>query len=445
MSEAAAAIRVDGLSKKFRLFASPRDRLKEALHPFGKSYHRDFWALKGVSFEIPKGQSVGILGRNGSGKSTLLRILASVLPPTHGAVRVEGRIAALLELGAGFHPEFTGRENAILQGTIFGYSRAEIERLLPGIEAFANIGSFFDQPVKIYSSGMFLRVAFSTAINVDPDILIIDEALAVGDVRFTVRCVERLLELRDRGVTILLVSHYPELIVRLCQRGIILDHGRLIFSGPAREAADRYYEVMFSDGLPAAGEILHERQEPLPAPGAPPPPPPPQPEDAFQAFVAESVEGDNCVTRRSYNVEERRVDSGRAVIVDFRVTVDGDADAVRIKPGAVLEVFVKAKALSPIATPVFGYTVWSASSIRIAGSNSHINPACFEIRAEPPFYSCRFRLLNRMGEDNYFLDIGFVELAGATYTMLQTRQRMIHMVAEPTPWFQGAADLGLPL
>jgi lipopolysaccharide transport system ATP-binding protein len=441
MSETAAAIRVDGLSKKFRLFASPRDRLKEALHPFGKSFHRDFWALDGVSFEIPKGQSVGILGRNGSGKSTLLRILASVLSPTEGRVEVGGRVAALLELGAGFHPEFTGRENAVLQGTIMGYSRAQIERRLPQIEAFANIGNFFDQPVKIYSSGMFLRVAFSTAINVDPDILIIDEALAVGDVRFTVRCVERLLELRDRGVTILLVSHYPELIVRLCQRGIILERGQLIFSGPAREAADRYYEVMFSDGMPAAGEILHERQETLPAPDVQPGLPP----DPFAAFAAEAVEGDNCVTRRSYNTEERRVDSGRAVIVDFRVIVDGDTDVVRIKPGAVFEVFVKARALAPIAQPVFGYTVWSASSIRIAGSNSHINPARFEIRAEPPFYACRFRLHNRMGEDNYFLDIGFVELAGGTYTMLQTRQRMIHLVAEPTPWFQGAADLSEPL
>ncbi len=168
------AISVKDVSKKHRLFESARDRLKEALHPFSKRYHQEFWALQDVSFEILSGQTVGILGRNGSGKSTLLQIIAGVMQPTSGAVIVKGRISALLELGAGFNPEFTGRENSTFQAEVMGLSREEIHRKLPEIENFADIGAFFDQPTKVYSSGMFVRVAFAAAINVDPDILIID-------------------------------------------------------------------------------------------------------------------------------------------------------------------------------------------------------------------------------------------------------------------------------
>jgi lipopolysaccharide transport system ATP-binding protein len=437
------AVRAEGLAKKFRLFDSPRDRLKEALHPFGKAYHQDFWALKDVGFEIPKGQSLGILGRNGSGKSTLLRILASVLSPTEGKVEVNGRVAALLELGAGFHPDFTGRENAILQSTVLGYSRTEINRRLPEIESFANIGEFFDRPVKMYSSGMFLRVAFSTAINVDPDIIIIDEALAVGDARFTVACIERLLELQKRGVTLLLVSHYPDLIVRLCERAILLDQGRLIFLGAAREAGERYYDVMFREGIPAAAATLHQRQErPKPAglsadDGCL--------DERFKAFTADTDDMDKCVTRRSYNVDERRVDSGRAVILDYNILGTDELDPVSIRHGVVLDIFVKVKLLDDVEAPLIGYAIWSANNVQISGSNSHINPEGFELVERAPYLFCRFRVYNRLSAGSYFVDIGVTDLDDGRYALLQTRQRLIHVIVEPTPWFTGLCDIGAAL
>src|SRR5438309_2988964 len=206
------AVSLSDLTKKYRLFSTPMERLKESFHPLRKRYHKEFWALKGISFDIKKGQVVGILGRNGSGKSTLLQIIASVLQPTSGTVTVNGRVSALLELGDGFNPEFTGRQNVLLNGAIMGVSRDEMSARMPSVIAFAEIGEFFDQPIKIYSSGMFVRLAFAAAIHVDPDILIIDEALAVGDAKFQHKCFQHLAELRKGGKTILFVTHSTSLV-----------------------------------------------------------------------------------------------------------------------------------------------------------------------------------------------------------------------------------------
>jgi len=212
------AISVTHVSKKFRLFASPRERLVEALHPLRKQYHREFWALREVSFDVMKGEIIGVLGRNGSGKSTLLQIICEVMQATTGSVQVNGKISALLELGAGFNPEFSGRENVILNGAIMGFSRSEMIERMPAIEAFAEIGEHFDQPVKTYSSGMFVRVAFAAAIHVDPEILIIDEALSVGDAAFQHRCFQRIREFVEQGKTILFVSHSVDTMLRMQAR-----------------------------------------------------------------------------------------------------------------------------------------------------------------------------------------------------------------------------------
>ena len=227
------------MSKKFRLFASPKERFLEALHPFRKQYHREFWALRDVSFQVQRGEIVGILGRNGSGKSTLLQVICSVMQATSGEVRVNGRIAALLELGAGFNPEFTGRDNVILSGAIMGFSRKEMLRRLPEIEAFADIGEFFNQPVKTYSSGMFVRVAFAAAIHVDPDILVVDEALAVGDAKFQRKCLLQIEKIRASGAAILFVSHSLETITSLCSRAIILENGALVSDGEPKAVAEK--------------------------------------------------------------------------------------------------------------------------------------------------------------------------------------------------------------
>ena len=200
-------IKIENLSKVYKLYNSPVDRLKESLHPLRKQYHHDFYALNNVSFEIKKSESVGIIGKNGSGKSTLLKILTGVLTPTSGTVKVNGKVSALLELGAGFNPELSGIENVYFNGMLMGYTREDMAERLDEILSFADIGNFVHQPVKTYSSGMFVRLAFAVAINVDPDILIVDEALAVGDIKFQRKCFLKIEELRKSNKSILFVSH----------------------------------------------------------------------------------------------------------------------------------------------------------------------------------------------------------------------------------------------
>lgn len=234
------AISVKNLSKKYRLYDSPKHRLKEALHPFKKKFHREFWALRNVSFELKKGDSIGIIGKNGSGKSTLLQMLCGVLQPTDGEIIVNGRISALLELGAGFNPDFTGKDNAYMNGAIKGYTREEMDEKFQDIAQFADIGDFINQPVKTYSSGMYVRLAFATAVIFDPDILIIDEALAVGDLRFQKKCREKMNEFKSRGITIILVSHSMSDISTMCQTALFLKNGEPVLIGPASEAINAY-------------------------------------------------------------------------------------------------------------------------------------------------------------------------------------------------------------
>lgn len=205
-----------------------------------KRYHRDFTALNDVSFDIKKGETIGIIGRNGSGKSTLLQLICGVLIPTSGRVRVNGRISALLELGAGFNPEFTGRENVIFQGALLGMERCEMLRRLDNIVAFAEIGDFLDQPVRTYSSGMFVRLAFATAIHVDPEILVVDEALSVGDIDFQAKCLMHMRNLMDSGITVLFVSHSMQAISANCSRVLLLEHGRTAFDGQPDAAIERH-------------------------------------------------------------------------------------------------------------------------------------------------------------------------------------------------------------
>ena len=221
------------------MYRRPSDRLRELL-PASAPVHQDFWALRDINFSVEKGETLGLVGPNGCGKSTLLQIVSGILQPTSGRVVTRGRIAALLELGAGFNPEFSGRENVFLNGVIMGLSRAEIEKAMPAIERFAEIGEFMERPVKEYSSGMYVRLAFSTAIHVDPEILIVDEALAVGDAVFANRCVRKFQELRERKITVLFVSHDLGLVKQLSDRAILLLNGRMEAEGAPKDVINRY-------------------------------------------------------------------------------------------------------------------------------------------------------------------------------------------------------------
>lgn len=267
------ALRVENVSKQYRIYATPADRLKESLTRGRMKRHQEFWALKDISFEIEKGTTTGIIGPNGSGKSTLLQIITGTLEPTHGDVFYDGRIAALLELGAGFNPEFTGLENCYLNASLLGFSRRETDALLPEIERFAEIGQFIHQPVKTYSSGMYVRLAFSIAISASPDILIVDEALAVGDAIFQHRCMRRIKEMQESGVTIFFVSHDPNAIRALCSRAILLNGGQAIADGDPPDVLNRYQKIImareeaFDTGAAQSGastvpDVLRENERP---------------------------------------------------------------------------------------------------------------------------------------------------------------------------------------
>ncbi len=254
MSSEKLAIRISNLSKCYQIYDAPRDRLKASVYPrlqrlIGtppKQYSREFWALKDVSLEINKGEAIGIVGRNGSGKSTLLQLICGILSPTSGSMKTRGRISALLELGSGFNPDFTGRENVFINGAILGLSQEEIEARFEGIAAFADIGDFIEQPVKTYSTGMMMRLAFSVAVIVDPDILIIDEALAVGDALFQRKCFAKINNFMEDGKTVLFVSHSIDAVTQLCQRALLLDAGEVILDAKPKLIRPFYFKILYS-------------------------------------------------------------------------------------------------------------------------------------------------------------------------------------------------------
>lgn len=275
------AISVKNLSKMYRIYDSPKDRLKEIFYPFKKKRHTEFWALKGISFDIDRGEAFGIIGRNGSGKSTLLQIICGILQKTSGKIVKNGRISALLELGTGFDPEFTGRQNVYMNGALMGLTREDLDIAIDDILGFAEIGDFIDQPMKFYSSGMYIRLAFSCAVNMKPDILIVDEALSVGDVFFQQKCFKLIKEIIQRGTTCIFVSHDTTTIMNLCSRSLLLVNGQTEYVGPSSSVVSRYFSrykktiahdkenyiktVSVDDGLPKEEEIIENNV--LPANG----------------------------------------------------------------------------------------------------------------------------------------------------------------------------------
>jgi len=272
MSSEDFSIRVDRLSKRYEIYAQPAHRLKQMILPraqramrrSARTYFNEFWALRDVSFDVRKGETVGIVGRNGSGKSTLLQMICGTLNPTLGTVAVNGRVAALLELGAGFNPEFTGRENVRLSGLLYGLSELELNARFDAILDFAEIGDFIDRPVKTYSSGMYVRLAFSVAINMSPDVLMVDEALSVGDEAFQRKCFARIDAIRDAGATVLFVSHAAGTVIELCDRAILLDQGEMIADGTPGFVVPRYHKLLYApaDKAPAIrGAIKRESIE----------------------------------------------------------------------------------------------------------------------------------------------------------------------------------------
>jgi ABC-type polysaccharide/polyol phosphate transport system ATPase subunit len=256
-----ALVELNDVSKRYNIYERPIDRLKEMMWRNRRCFHREYWAVRNVNLVVEPGCTTALMGPNGAGKSTILQIIAGVVQPTTGTVNVTGRLTAILELGAGFQMDYTGRENALVYGMILGISREEMLERMDEIAAFAELGDFFDQPVKFYSSGMIVRLAFAACINVDPEILIVDEALAVGDVRFQEKCIRKVHALQDSGKTIILVSHSADIVKQFCTRAVLINEGRVVEQGLVDDIVPIYDELM------EAGELTPKR---FLAPGAVP-------------------------------------------------------------------------------------------------------------------------------------------------------------------------------
>lgn len=339
------AVEFRNLSKAYPVYKSPGDRLKEIATLGRVAFHEKFWALRDVSFRVEPGETFCILGENGSGKSTLLQIVAGILQPTEGDANVHGRVAALLELGAGFNPEFTGRDNVYLNAAILGLTRAEIDAKYPLIEEFAEIGDFIGQPVKTYSSGMLIRLAFAVAIHVDPEILLVDEALAVGDVYFRQRCMRKIHELRQRGVTILFVSHSTADVKAIGDRALWLDHGAVREIGSTEAVVTRYLAAM----LEKDSAFLRHHPEPLIEHTAPQTAPE--------------------IADRIPNIDHRFGDA-RAEILGIAILDPSGRPALLLQPGGSLVVRISARALRPIRQPIVGFMMRNHMGQDFAGTNT---------------------------------------------------------------------------
>lgn len=426
------AISVRDVSKKFRLFSSPKERLYEALHPFRKQYHHEFWALKEVSFDVHRGEIVGILGRNGSGKSTLLQIICSVMQATQGEVRVNGRISALLELGAGFNPEFTGRDNVILNGAIMGISRNEMLRRLPEIEAFADIGEFFDQPVKTYSSGMFVRVAFAAAIHVDPEILIVDEALSVGDAKFQHRCFQRIRDFMEQGKTILVVSHNTDTLLRICHRGVVIDAGQLCHVGSILSAVNCYSELLY--GSARRVEALPEAAEPGLHIAVPE-------ETSLRIGSLSEDARDRIAEKPCYNAHETRLGNGAARIIDFDIIVDGELNPHEIGTHKDVQLIFKILFSEDISDAHLGFAILTIDGTYIFGTNS-------EIMNMPPFsgeagkcLAVKLQWKSHLAGGEHFLSLGCYRYSDGEKCFLDVRRSVAHLKFADTPASNGFVDL----
>lgn len=366
MSE--VAISVNNVSKMYKLYDNPMDRLKESLGLSRKKKYKEHYALNDVSFQVHKGETVGIIGTNGSGKSTILKIITGVLNPTQGQVVVDGRISALLELGAGFNGEYSGIENVYLNGTMIGFSREEIDAKLQDILDFADIGDFVNQPVKTYSSGMFVRLAFAVAINIEPEILIVDEALSVGDVFFQAKCYRKFEEFKEMGKTILFVSHDLSSIGKYCDRVVLLNKGKKLAEGDAKEMVNLYRRVLVNQYEEPEEAAKEETQDAVV-----------EPDDMVTEGEKETVkkpgvvrrkEGDQMKSKLNLNPEVLEYGSKLAEIEDFAIRDDSGMITNVIEKGQEFSVDMKIRFQEDISEPIFAFTLKDLKGTEITGTNT---------------------------------------------------------------------------
>lgn len=382
-------IKIENVSKCFEVYDAPRDRLKqfflpsiqEMLRKKPNRYYREFWALKDVSFEVKKGETVGIVGRNGSGKSTLLQIICGTLAQTHGSVMANGRIAALLELGSGFNPDFTGRENVYMNASVLGLGKEEIDACFDEIASFADIGNFLEQPVKTYSSGMVVRLAFSVAINVAPDILIVDEALAVGDAAFQRKCLRKIDEISSGGTTLLFVSHDLETVRKICESAVYLNGGAMIGFGRAKDVCIGYERDLFG----ASRKSEYSRPGPS---------------------VGESREDSAIFDPELAGEGEKIYGDGRAEIFDVAI-FNGQRKKINVlQLNSDVVVSYCVKFLDRVETPIFGMLMTNREGISIFGVNTTGQDISRRVFLENNEVRIDFCLKNHLAPGIYYLTCG---------------------------------------
>lgn len=438
------AIHIQSLSKCYQIYDKPHDRLKQSLYPrlqrlIGqppKQYHREFWALKDISFEVKKGETVGIIGRNGSGKSTLLQIICGTLAPTSGIIETKGRIAALLELGSGFNPEFTGRENVYMNGTVLGLSKGEIDERFDAIASFADIGQFIEQPVKTYSSGMSVRLAFAVQAQINPDILIVDEALSVGDAKFQAKCFARLQQLKENGTSVLLVTHSSEQIVTHCSSALLLNDGVQLETGEPRRVVNRYMDLLFGKEKIAPNSSSDQSPHIL-AQAAPP----------VEASYQLSEAGDVFATRAGYNIHEYRWGDGTVSILDFYLGTDDEPYPSAITAEQTITFAVSVKFHGDLLRPILGIAIKTKDGVTVSGINSEMRELA-ELQMlfqKESVMHAKATFKCGLAPGDYFISVGIATRKNEEYVPHDRRYDSVHFIVRPHNHFHGLANLELNL
>lgn len=402
------AISVQDVTKVYRLYDKPIDRLKEALSPTHKEYHKKFFALDKISFDVEKGTTVGIIGTNGSGKSTILKIITGVLSPTTGKVEVDGNISALLELGAGFNMDYTGIENVYMNGTMMGFSKEQMDQKLDEILNFADIGDFVYQPVKTYSSGMFVRLAFALAINVEPEILIVDEALSVGDVFFQAKCYKKIDEIRKKGTTVLMVTHDMGSIIKYCDKVVLLNRGAFVAEGAPGHMVDLYKKILANRLDDVERELTEEKFEKAYTFGT----------DAKPKKDDFSVESGNLMKEKlTLNPNVTEYGDGRAEIYDLGLLDEkGDVTNMLLK-GEYFTIRERIRFFANIENPIFTYTIKDKKGMDLTGTNTLYEGSDVHSVKDGDTYEVEFCQKMTLQGGEYLLSMSCTGFENGTHTV----------------------------
>lgn len=402
------AISVRNVTKMYKLFSRNRDRVLDAFGWTRKKRYKEHFAINNLSFNIERGKTTGIIGTNGAGKSTILKIITGVLTPTEGSVEIDGRVSALLELGAGFNQEYTGIENIYLNGTMMGYTKEEVDARMDDILEFADIGEFVYQPVKTYSSGMFVRLAFAVAINIDPEILIVDEALSVGDVFFQSKCYRKFEEFRDKGKTVLFVSHDLSSISRYCDHVILLDHGKKVAEGIPKDIIDLYKRILVKQvdinsvmrgETDLAGRGLNDNLK--------------------SVGISDIKKSNSSLWKESFEINPQlnEYGDGKADIIDFAVIDDSGQLTDTIEKDHIFKIKYKVIFHEKIENPIFTFTIKNKQGISITGTNTMLEKKNLFIANKGDEYICSFEQVMSLQSGNYLLSISCTGYDGVDFTV----------------------------